>query len=108
VAGLSFDAPRLLDRQGAEGFDADAVRAVFAARAEPLPSYAGQARRDGFAIYRISRVTVDDDRLRQTQNIAPALLQRAQASLIAQAYAESLRSQAKVEIRKAVLEKSER
>ena len=108
VTGLSFDAPRLLDRRAAEGFDADAMRVVFGARAEPLPAYAGQATQDGFAIYRISRVMVDDDRLRQMQGIAPALLQRAQTSLIAQAYADSVRNQAKVEIRKAVLEKSER
>lgn len=108
VAGLKFDAPRVVDRRAPEGLDAQAVHAVFAARADTLPAYAGQATADGFVIYRISRVFTAEDRVRAGQQIAPALLQRAGASLLTQAFVDSLRQQAKVTIRQEALDKSER
>lgn len=106
VADLKFDAPRLLDRRGAPDWDGDALRAVFSAPATRLPAFAGRETPDGFEIYRISRVVTDPQRVEQAQRMAPALLQRAQASLLSQAYADSLRREAKVELRKELVEKA--
>ncbi|MEO1765997.1 SurA N-terminal domain-containing protein [Thiobacter aerophilum] len=108
VASLKFDAPRFVDRRAPAGLDAEALRTVFTAPVETLPSYMGQETADGYVIYRISRVSRAEDRLKAAQQIAPALLKRAQASLLTQAYVDSLRQQAKVTVRKGVLDKSER
>ncbi len=108
VSGLRFDGPRLLDRRGAQEWGAEAARIVFGTPAQPLPAYAGQSTPAGFVIYRITQVMRPAERMAQAQQAADALLQQAQASVLVKAYVDSLRGQAKIEIRKAALEKTER
>jgi len=109
AAGLTFGAPRLISRQGAEGFAADELRAVFGAKAATLPAYAGHALDSGgYAVYRISKVEAPQERVAEAQQLAPALLQRTTAMLVGSSYVESLKRNAKIEIRSGALEKSER
>lgn len=108
VPELAFDAPRTVERRGGAGLSPDALRTVFATPATSLPAYAGHATPEGFAVYRISRVTVPAERLAEARQLAPAVLLRAQSSLVSQAYAESVRQRARVEVNEKVLQKAER
>ena len=107
VAGLAFGPAKSVTRQNAEGFAPAEVRAVFQAKAAPLPAYAGLAlEQGGYAVYRISAVSIPSDRLAEAQQLAPALLQRTMAMQIGTAYVDSLKDDTKIEVRSSMLEKT--
>jgi peptidyl-prolyl cis-trans isomerase D len=109
VSGVNFGPSQALTRQDAEGFAPAEVRAVFQANARQLPAYAGLAlQQGGYAIYRISGASASPERVKEAEQLAPALLQRTTAMLIGASYVDSLKEHTKIDIRKSALEKAER
>jgi len=98
AAGLTWSAPRTVSRRDAKGLAPDLVRQVVAADASKLPAYAGVPSPDGgYVLLRISKVAEAEASER-----APDIAQRIGATLGTsqyQAYVDSLRSRADIELR---------
>ena len=105
-AGLSWSAPKVVERQGKAVVHPDALKAIFRADTSKLPAYVGVELRDrGYGIYRITRVidAPPADAAREKAMQEQLTQQAAQEESIA--YVASLRAAAKIEINKANLEK---
>jgi peptidyl-prolyl cis-trans isomerase D len=100
---------RTVSRENPAGIDPRAIAPLFRADATKLPAYVGvDLPPTGYGLYRVTKVTevksVDEARLRAID----AGLSRQEARDGYQAFVDSLRSRAKVEINEANLKKSER
>jgi peptidyl-prolyl cis-trans isomerase D len=98
-----------VSRENPAGIDPRAVAPIFRADPAKLPAYVGvDLPPGGFGLYRVSKVTeaktVDEAKLRAID----AGLSRQEARDGYQAFVDSLRSRAKIEINEANLKKSER
>jgi peptidyl-prolyl cis-trans isomerase D len=104
AAGLTWSAPRMLSRRDAKGTPPDLVRQVFGADASKLPAYVGVPSSDGgYVLMRISKVSEAE-----ASEKAPDMAQRIGATLGTsqyQAYVESLRSRADIEVKNVSPEK---
>jgi peptidyl-prolyl cis-trans isomerase D len=103
-AGVKWSAPRLVSRRDAQGLPGNALRQVVAADTSKLPTYIGIPIPDaGYMLLRISKVV--DEPVKESD---PQATQRA-AGLYGNAqhdaYIESLRSRADIEVKTANLEK---
>ncbi|MBT9613000.1 MAG: SurA N-terminal domain-containing protein [Burkholderiales bacterium] len=108
VSTLKFGAAKKIGRDQAqrEGFGLDEIQTIFRAGAKTLPSYTGKVLSDGsFAVYKISSITSDENVKRQVAQIAPLSLRQILAEQTTSAYLDSLRTQGKVSIKQAVLDK---
>ncbi len=97
-AGVKWGAPRLISRQGSQGFPPNVMRQVFGADTAKLPAYIGIPLPDaGYVLLRVSKV-IDE----ASKEPDPQAAMRA-ASLYGnaqyEAFVESLRSRADIEIR---------
>jgi len=109
VSGLGFGQPQTISRQDSQGYSDAVIREIFAANAKQLPAYVGlPAGESGYAIYRITKVMTPADKVAEANQAMPVLLQRAWVTALAEAYVESLKAQSNINVRKDVLEKSER
>lgn len=108
VAAVKFGQPTRVDRQNATGLTQDEVRATFQIPAQQLPNHAGVAGEAGYAILRVSRLEAAPERLAEMRQVAPLLLQQGYGLLLGEAYVDSLKRQANIEIRAGALEKVER
>ena len=103
-AGVKWGAPRMISRRDSQGFPPNVSRQVFGADASKLPAFIGVPIPDaGYVLLRVTRVVDEAPKEAdpQTGLRAAALYGNAQY----QAYVESLRSRADVEIRTGNLEK---
>jgi peptidyl-prolyl cis-trans isomerase D len=103
-AGVKWSAPRLVSRRDAQGLPGNALRQVVAADTSKLPTYIGIPIPDaGYMLLRITKVL--DEPVKESD---PQAMQRA-AGLYGNAqhdaYIESLRSSADIEVKTANLEK---
>jgi peptidyl-prolyl cis-trans isomerase D len=103
-AGVKWSAPRLVSRRDAQGLPGNALRQVVAADVSKLPTYIGIPIPDaGYMLLRITKVL--DEPVKESD---PQAAQRA-AGLYGgaqhDAYIESLRSRADIEVKTANLEK---
>ena len=101
-----FGPSELVSRDAPQDLSAEALSRVFEADTLKLPSYAGMDTREGYVIYRISRVVdpePDDARQRGVQSE----LGRATGSLEFKAFLDGLRADASVDINKEYLEKKQ-
>jgi peptidyl-prolyl cis-trans isomerase D len=100
---IRFGPAKLVSREKPEKLDSTALSAVFRADVAKLPAYAGVENRDGYAIYRISRVMepkadeVSDRRIQSE-------LERERGSEDFKAFLEGLRAGTSVDINKSYLE----
>ncbi|HET7200029.1 MAG TPA: SurA N-terminal domain-containing protein [Burkholderiales bacterium] len=102
---VSFGAPRLVSRDDPKGLDPEALSRIFGIDATKPPAYAGVESKDGYAIYRIARVVdIQPDEARQRS--VQSELGRASGSQDFRSFMEALRADAKVEISRDALEKT--
>ena len=104
AGAVQFGPARTLSRDDAKGVGPEILAAIFRADRSKLPAYAGIAQPNGYVLLRIGKVTdidVDEAKLKNLQ----AELGRATGTQEFQAFLASLRTNATVEINKALLEK---
>jgi peptidyl-prolyl cis-trans isomerase D len=97
-AGVKWGAPRMISRRDSQGFPPNVSRQVFGADASKLPAFIGVPIPDaGYVLLRVTRVVDEAPKEADPQTAlrAAALYGNAQY----QAYVESLRSRADIEIR---------
>lgn len=107
TVSLKWAAAQAVPRLGAQGLNAEALRAIFKADAAKLPAYAGTPLADGsFALYRIEKVKVAADGDKQDEKAA--FLRQQYSRIVAQeemaAWLASLRQRYGVEINGKALE----
>jgi len=103
---VRFGPTKLVSRDKPEGLNAEALSQVFGADGSKLPSYTGAETREGYVIYRVSRVLdpgPDDARERSVQSE----LGRATGSMDFKAFLSGLRADTSVDINKDYLEKKQ-
>jgi len=101
---IRFGAPKLISRDNPQDLNPEALSQIFRADASKLPAYVGAESRDGYVIYRVSRVIdVQPDETRQRS--AQSELGRASGAQEFKSFLDGLRADTKVEINRAVLEK---
>lgn len=106
-SGIKWSAPHAVSRATAEGLPPEALRQILAADTTKLPGYAGFGADRAYVVYRISRII---DTPPKAEPDAKGALARQESQVGGEqftAYAASLRSQAKVEINKANLDKKQ-
>ena len=104
AGAAQFGAAKTLSRDDAKGTSPEVLAAIFRADRSKLPAYAGIAQPNGYVLLQIGKVTdidVDEAKLKNLQ----AELGRATGTQEFQAFLASLRTNARVEINKALLEK---
>jgi len=103
---VRFGPTKLVSRDKPEGLNAEALSQVFGADGSKLPSYTGADTREGYVIYRVSRVVdsePDDTRVRSVRSE----LGRETGSLEFKAFLAGLRADTSVDINKEYLEKKQ-
>jgi len=104
ASNAKFGSGRVVSRDDPKGLDPGALSQVFAVDAAKTPAYAGVESRDGYTVYRVSRVVdVQPDETRQRS--VQSELGRAVGSQEFRSFLDGLRADAKVEINKDALEK---
>jgi len=104
ASAARFGATKLISRDQPQDLDAGSLSQVFRVDAAKLPAYAGLESKDGYVIYRVSRVVdVQPDEARQRG--VQSELGRASGSQEFKSFLDGLRAKATVEINKAALEK---
>jgi peptidyl-prolyl cis-trans isomerase D len=103
-SAVRFSAPKLVSRDQPKDVSAEALSQIFRLDASKLPVYAGLESRDGYTIYRVSRVIdVNPDEARERS--VQGELGRASGQQEFRAFLGGLRAEAKVEINRPLLEK---
>jgi peptidyl-prolyl cis-trans isomerase D len=103
-AGVKWSAPRLVSRRDAQGLPANALRQVVAADTSKLPAYVGIPVPDaGYVLLRITKVI--DEPVKESDLQAVQRAAQLYGGAQHDAYIESLRSQADIEVRTQNLEK---
>ena len=104
ASSTSFDASRLVSREDPKGLASADLSQVFSVDAAKLPAYAGADSRDGYVVYRVSKVIdvkPDDARAKAVQSE----LGRASGNQEFKSFLDGLRTDAKVEINRDALER---
>jgi peptidyl-prolyl cis-trans isomerase D len=103
-SAVRFSAPKAVSRDQPKDIGAEALSQIFRVDASKLPVYAGLESRDGYTIYRVSRVIdVNPDEARERS--VQGELGRASGQEEFKAFLSRLRAEASVEINRAALEK---
>jgi len=104
ASAARFGATKLISRDQPQDLDAGSLSQVFRVDAAKLPAYAGLESKDGYVIYRVSRVIdVQPDEARQRS--VQSELGRASGTQEFKSFLDGLRAKANVEINKAAVEK---
>ena len=104
ASAVRFGTTRLVSRDEPRDLSPEALSRIFGADASKLPAYAGVESKNGYVIYRVTRVVdvePDETRRRSVQSE----LGRASGTQEFKSFLDGLRADAKVEINKAALEK---
>jgi len=102
---VTFGAPKTITRTKPEGVATQAVKPLMAASAAKLPAVIGVDLPDGYAVYRINKVSQPEKPDPQAREGIKAGLARAQAESDFTAYLAALKLSAKVELRPQNIEK---
>ncbi len=107
-AALKWGPATQVSRRLPAGLAQDSLRRILSMDASKLPAYVGIDRGErGYALYRLVRVLPPDPAPEEQKNQELARLDRQAGSQQVEAYVAALRSKAKVEINKALLEKKQ-
>lgn len=105
-AGLDWGSPKAVSRRSAQGVPAGALRPLLAADAGRLPAFAGAARgTEGYMLYRVDKVLEPETRPEQQRNSERARALQLAGARQMDAFVDSLRAQAEVEIHAANFDK---
>jgi peptidyl-prolyl cis-trans isomerase D len=103
-SAVRFSAPKVVSRDQPKDVGVEALSQIFRLDASKLPAYAGQESKDGYTIYRVSRVIdVNPDEARERS--VQSELARANGQQEFKGFLDGLRAKASVEINRAALEK---
>jgi len=102
-SGLTLSAPMSVSRMQPLNVPAASIRAIFSARADKLPTWAGVESPEGYRVYRINRVVAGEMPSEQVKAMRNDL-RRLLAQEEMRAYLESIRAQSKVKIAPTSLE----
>jgi peptidyl-prolyl cis-trans isomerase D len=103
-AGIKFAAPRLVSRRDAQGLTPNVLRQVVSADTSRLPTYIGVPIPDGgYSLFKITRVVEEPVNAEDPQVTGRAAQLYGGADY--QAYVESLRARADIDIRPGAIEK---
>ena len=102
-AGVKWSAPKLVSRRDAQGLQGEALREVVSADVSKLPAYAGMPVQNGYLLLRVSKVVEGDPAKQGGDPAARASGMYGAAQY--QAYVDSLRSRADIEVNSTNLEK---
>jgi peptidyl-prolyl cis-trans isomerase D len=103
-AGVKWGPPRLVSRREAQGLASNVLRQVVSADTSKLPAYIGVPIPDGgYSLFRITRVVEEPIKDEDPQVTGRAAQLYGNADY--QAYVESLRARADIDVRAAALEK---
>lgn len=100
-AGMS--APMTVSRMQPLNLPPEAIKAVFKARTDKLPAYVGVESREGYRLYRINRV-IDTEMPQERLNVLRQNLRSLLAQEELRALLMDLRSKAKIDVNKALIE----
>lgn len=104
ASAVRFGATKLVSRDEPQDLGPEALSKIFGSDASKLPLYAGMESKNGYVIYRVSRVVdVQPDETRQRS--VQSELGRVGGTQEFRSFLDGLRADANVEINKAVLEK---
>jgi peptidyl-prolyl cis-trans isomerase D len=104
-AGLKWSGPKTVSRRDTQGLPGELARPVMSADVSKLPAYVGvQLPQQGYVIARISRVT-EGEKVDEAQAVQRASQIYGAAQY--EAYIDSLRKQADIEVRPGALEKKQ-
>jgi len=104
ASAARFGATKLVSRENPQDLSPEALSQIFRADASKLPAYVGAESRNGYVIYRVSRVIdVEPDETRQRS--AQSELGRASGAQEFKSFLDGLRADTKVEINRGILEK---
>jgi peptidyl-prolyl cis-trans isomerase D len=105
-AGLQWSAAKTVSRQEPAGLGQAALRKVLTVDASKLPAYAGAERgEEGYALYRVLKVIPADAKAAGENAEFFVRLDRQAGAEQLETYVASLRAKAKIEVRKANLER---
>ena len=103
---MKWSAPRLVSRRDAQGLPPNMLRQVVSADTGKLPAYVGVPIPDGgYSILRITKVL--DEPVKEGDSQLAAQAAQLYGGAQYEAFVESLRAQADVEINAAILEKKQ-
>jgi len=98
-AGVQWGPPKTVSRRSAQGVPAGALRPLLAAEAGTLPAYAGAARgAEGYMLYRVDKVLEPEPRPEAQRQAERERMERLAGARQMEAYVNSLRAKADVEI----------
>ena len=105
-AGLAWGAAKSVSRRSPQGIPAGALRKIMGADPAHLPAYAGAERGDeGYVLYRVARVLPAEPRPEAQRSAERARAAQQAGSRQLEAYIESLRAQADIDVHAANLER---
>jgi peptidyl-prolyl cis-trans isomerase D len=103
-AGVKWGPPRLVSRRDAQGLPGNVLRQVVSADTSKLPAYVGVPIPDGgYALLRIAKVI--DEPVKEGDAQVGARVAQVYGAAQYEAYVESLRSRADIEVNASILEK---
>ncbi|MGH8687849.1 MAG: SurA N-terminal domain-containing protein [Burkholderiales bacterium] len=107
-AGLAWGAAKSVSRRSPQGIPAGAMRTIMSADPTHMPAYAGAERGDeGYMLYRVVRVLPAEPRPEAQRNAERARAAQQAGSRQFEAYIESLRAQADIDVHAANLERKQ-
>jgi peptidyl-prolyl cis-trans isomerase D len=96
---VAWGAPKAVSRLGPQGVPAGPLRQIMTADPAHFPAYAGAERgTEGYVLYRVDRLLAAEPKSEAQQRAARARAEQAAGARQLEAYVESLRSRADVEI----------
>lgn len=99
AAGLAWSAPKAVSRRGPQGVPAAALHEIMAADPARLPAYAGAGRgTEGYVLYKVSKLLAAEAKTEAQKSAERARAEQLAGARQLQAYVESLRARADVEI----------
>ena len=105
-AGLAWGAAKSVSRRSPQGIPAGALRKIMGADPAHLPAYAGAERGDeGYMLYRVARVLPAEPQPEAQRSAERARAAQQAGSRQLEAYIESLRAQADIDVHAANLER---
>ena len=105
-AGLDWAAAKAVSRRSPQGVPAGALREIMAADPAALPAYVGAARgTEGYMVYRVTKLLEPEPKTEAQKSAERTRAAQLAGARELDAYVESLRARADIEIRQGNLEK---
>jgi len=105
---LTWDTPRVVERQRAEGFDEATLRQAFRADASKLPAYAGIEGAGGYTLIKVGKVIDPESIAPEKRKAVAAQLEQLIGQEMLRAYLANLKRKAEVKVKLELVERKDR